>query len=77
MKTHGVKVLDPMADSLQVDWLVVPAEECEDQATIEHIVAVHFRRPHEPWGGARAYVRPVEVRRTRRRVLLLQHSGLE
>lgn len=77
MKKRGVKLIDPVSDTLQVDWLVVPAEHCPDENSVARLVHHHFRQPHEPWGANRAYVREVVVRRTRRRVLLLQYSGLE
>ncbi len=77
MKNRGVKSIDPLSDTLQVDWLVVPAEHCPDENSVARLVQRHFRRPHEPWGANRAYVHEVIVRRTRRRVLLLQYSGLE
>jgi len=76
MRTRGVKLLDPVLDTLQIDWLVVPAEQCgpgeEDQW-----ISSHFRKPHGPWTPSRAFVLPVCVRRSRRRVLFWQQSGLE
>lgn len=76
MKKHGVKILDPSAETLQVDWLLVSADECPDDQTLATLVRRHFRKAHEPWGSNRAYVHEVVVRRTRRRILLLQYSGL-
>jgi hypothetical protein len=77
MRTQGVKVLDPVVDSVQIDWLVVPVEQCQDDEDVGRLIAVYFRRPHEPWGNSRAFVMPVRVRRSRSRVLLCQESGLE
>jgi hypothetical protein len=75
MRTHGVKQLDPVHQTRQLDWLVLPARQCPDPAAEQRIVAVHFRVPHEPWGPELAFVLPVTVRRSRRRVLFVQHSG--
>ncbi len=76
MKKQGVKLLDPLAWTCQVEWLVVPAEECPDQAAERRIVVSHFRKVHEPWSPVRAFVGPVQIRRSRRRVLFCQESGL-
>ena len=72
MRTHGVKQLDPVAQTRQLDWMVLPARLCPDKDAERR---VHVRVPHEPWGPERAFVHPVTVRRSRRRVLFLQHSG--
>ena len=77
MRTRGVKLLDPMLDGVQIDWLVVPVAECRNSQDEWHLISRHFRKPHEPWGSSRAFVQPVCVRRSRRRVLFSQHSGLE
>ena len=77
MRNSGVKLLDPILDTIQTDWLVVPAEDCRDARAEERLIDSHFRRAHEPWGPSRAFVMPVRVRRSRRRVLFLQQSGLE
>jgi hypothetical protein len=69
--------LDPVAETVQIDWLVVSSAFCRDQVMEQRLMAAHFRKPHEPWGGDRAFVHPVEIRRSRRRVLFLQHSGIE
>ena len=76
MRTRGVKVLDPMVDTVQIDWLVVPAEECPSPQHEGPLISQHFRKPHEPWTPNRAFVMPVRVRRSRRRVLFSQQSGL-
>jgi len=76
MRTRGVKVIDPVLQTAQVEWLVVPASQCQDETAEHHLVHTYFRRPHEPWGRERAFVLPVRVRRSRRRVLFCQESGV-
>jgi hypothetical protein len=76
MKTRGVKVFDPILETVQLDWLVIPAAGCRDIAAEQHVVGKYFRKPHEPWGPTRAFVMPVKVRRGRCRVLFSQESGL-
>jgi len=76
MMTRGVKVHDPISDINQVDWLCISVGECPDEETERFLTATHFRVPHEPWGHAGAFVEPVVVRRTRRRILFRQKSGL-
>jgi hypothetical protein len=75
MRTCGVKVLDKVFHTSQVDWLVVHVEECRDELAEQQLIAAHFRVPHPPWGSDRAFVAPVEIRRSRRRVLFRQKSG--
>jgi hypothetical protein len=77
MRTSGVKLLDPVLDTVQIDWLLVPADECRDVHAESRLISCYFRRPHEPWGSSRAFVMPVRVRRSRRKVLFSQQSGLE
>jgi hypothetical protein len=74
---RGVKLLDPVVDTAQIDWLVVPIEECRNDEDEGRLISSHFRKPHEPWGHSRAFVQPVCIRRSRRRVLFYQESGLE
>lgn len=76
MITRGIKFLDPVADTNQVDWLVVSREDCPDETTEQHLVARHFRIPHQPWGSEQAFVSHVVIRRSRRRVLFYQESGI-
>lgn len=76
MRRRGVKLIDPVLQTGQLDWLVVPAKECPDGAAERQVVTVHFRVPHEPWGPDRAFVHPVSIRRSRRRVLFRQESGI-
>ncbi len=77
MKTRGVKLLDPVLETAQIDWLVVPVEECRCQEDEGRLISSHFRKPHEPWGHSGAFVLPVRVRRSRWRVLFWQESGLD
>jgi hypothetical protein len=77
MRTRGVKLLDPVLEIAQIDWLVVPAEECRGDEDEGRLISSHFRRPHEPWGNSGAFVLPVRIRRSRSRVLFCQESGLE
>jgi hypothetical protein len=77
MRTRGVKLLDPDLEHMQIDWLLVSANECRDAHAERKLISRHFRRPHEPWGASRAFVMPVYIRRSRRRVLFCQQSGLE
>jgi hypothetical protein len=76
MRTRGVKVFDPIAETDQLDWLVVPVDECPNEDAERFVITTHFRVPHEPWGSEQAFVREVVVRRSRRRVLFFQESGL-
>ena len=77
MRTRGVKLLDPVLETIQIDWLVVPTRECRDSRDERRLISRHFRLPHEPWGSSRAFVMPVCIRRSSRRVLFSQQSGLE
>lgn len=76
MRTRGMKVLDPVSEINQLDWLIISVDECPDEEAEQFFAAAHFRIPHEPWGPEGAFVQPVVVRRTRRRVLFYQESGL-
>jgi hypothetical protein len=77
MRTRGVKLLDPVLETAQVDWLVVPVEECRSEEDEGRLISSHFRKPHEPWGHSGAFVLPVRIRRSRSRVLFRQESGLQ
>ena len=77
MRTSGVKLLDPVLDTTQIDWLLVPAQQCHNAEDEGRWIDSYFRKAHEPWGPTRAFVMPVRVRRSRRRVLFVQQSGLE
>ena len=76
MKSHGLKVLDPGVESLQLAWLVISVDKCPDMATEEHLAGKYFRKPHEAWAPQRAFVAPVIVRSSRRRKLFYQLSGV-
>jgi len=76
MKIGGVKTFDPLFQTSQLDWLVVPAVECPDKITERHVVSAYFRVPHEPWGPDGAFVQPVRIRRSPGRVLFRQESGV-
>jgi hypothetical protein len=77
MRTRGMKLLDAVLGTMQIDWLVVPVKFCRDSAAEESYIRRHFRKPHEPWAHGGAYVLPVCVRRSSRRVLFFQKSGIE
>jgi hypothetical protein len=76
VKSQGVKVLDRMLETAQVDWLVVSTRDCPDQTAEQRIIRTHFRVPHDAWTSPRAFVQPVTIRRGRNRVLFLQASGI-
>jgi hypothetical protein len=77
MRTQGVKVLDPVFQTEQLEWLLLSARECPDAASEQRIIENYFRSPHSPWGVLRAFVRPVHIRRSRRRVLFCQELGVD
>jgi hypothetical protein len=77
MRTRGVRLLDPVFADVQVDWLMVSVDECRDDHDERQLISKHFRKPHESWCPTHAYVSPVDVRRSRRRILFVQWSGLE
>jgi hypothetical protein len=77
MKNYGSKLLDSVLGLVQVDWLIVPLSECRDPSTESQFIRKYFRKPHEPWKPDGAFVQPVNVRRSRRRVLFFQESGLQ
>ncbi|HUT14384.1 MAG TPA: hypothetical protein VMY42_28115 [Thermoguttaceae bacterium] len=76
MRTRGMKTCDPLLGSVQIDWLVVPVGECPDDDAEGRLIRTHFRKVHEPWEPAGAFVLPVRISRSRRRVLFRQESGL-
>ncbi len=76
MKTHGIEVLDPVLETNQLEWMVLPTRECPDQDSERRVIRSCFRLPHEEWGPIGAYVRPVQVRRGRHWVLFRQLSGI-
>jgi hypothetical protein len=76
MRTYGVKVLDGF-ETAQLQWLVLPVSRCPDEEAEQRVAASFFKLPHEPWASPPAFVQPVVVRRSRRRVLFCQQSGLQ
>ena len=77
MRTQGSKVIDPTLETDVLEWLIVPVRECPDEVSERRIVASYFRVPHSHWGVLRAFVRPVQIRRSRRRVLFCQQLGID
>ena len=59
MRTRGVKIGDPVVAADQLDWMLLSSSECPNDGAEQRVIAAHFRRPHEPWGGDRAFVLPV------------------
>ena len=76
MRSQGVKFLDRVLQNSQVHWLVLRREECPDEHSERRIILSYFRVPHEPWTLPAAFVHPVRVRRSRRRVIFYQESGV-
>lgn len=77
MRTRGIRLLDSVLGTKQIDWLLFSIAECRDKNAENQVIRMHFRQPHEPWGHRGAFVLPVCVRRSRRRVLFFQQSGIE
>jgi len=77
MKTRGTRVIDPTLETELLEWLVVSVADCPDELSERRIIARFFRRPHATGGAIRAFVRPVQVRRSRRRVLFSQQIGID
>lgn len=73
MRKSGTKQLD---DVRQIDWLIVPAGRCPDQSTLDSLIARYFRIPHGPSGNDLTFVQEVRIRRSRRRILFHQESGV-
>jgi len=73
MRKSGVKCFD---DIRQIDWLIVPADQCPNQSAQERLIACHFRIPHDPSGSDLTFVQEVSIRRSRRRILFRQESGV-
>jgi len=76
MITRGVKLLDPVAEINQVDWLFISRDQCPSEEAERQLMVRHFRIPHQPWGAGQAFVGNVVIRRSRRRVLFSQESGV-
>jgi hypothetical protein len=77
MRTNGVKVLDPGFQTRQCEWLLLSVRQCPDAASEQRIIMSYFRAPQSPTGALRAFVRPVQIRRSRHRVLFCQELGIE
>jgi hypothetical protein len=76
MRTQGIKFQDRVLQTSQIHWLVVRRSECPDEHFERRIILAFFRVAHEPWSQPAAFVRPVQVRRSRRRILFCQESGI-
>jgi len=76
MQRAGTYLPDPVMEHEQVDWMLVSVSECPNSEAEEYFIRTYFRVPHEPYGPRGAFVRPVEVRRTRNWVLFRQVSGI-
>ena len=73
MRKSGVKRLD---DIRQIDWLIVQADQCSNPSAQEGLIACHFRIPHDPSGNDLTFVQEVSIRRSSRRILFRQESGV-
>lgn len=72
----GVKVVDHVLDTMQIDWLLISKTDCPNPEEEHRLISSHFRKPHDPWGAEGAFVTPVSVRYGRNRILFRQESGL-
>ncbi len=77
MRNQGTRILDRAGETRRMQWLMVFAHECRDRAAEERLIGSHFLRPHTRWSWPPAFVDPVVVQRTRRRVFMSQISGVE
>jgi hypothetical protein len=75
MRNQGIRKLDK-ADSEQIVWLVLSSAECPDSISERRVEASFFLVPHNAWSWPAAFADPVYVRRTRRRILFIQHAGV-
>ncbi len=73
MRKSGVKCLD---DIRQIDWLIVATGQCTNQSAQQRLIARHFRIPHGPSGNDLTFVQEVKIRRSSRRILFRQESGV-
>ncbi len=73
MRKSGIKRLD---ETRQIDWLIISAERCSERSAQESLIARHFRIPHEPSGNDLTFVQEVKIRRSQRRILFHQESGV-
>jgi hypothetical protein len=75
MRDRGTRILD-RAETRQVRWLVVSADDCPGESAEQKIIRGCFPVPHAAWTWPPAFVGPVLVYRTRRRVLFRQQAGI-
>ena len=73
---QGTRVLDRLTETSQIRWLAVSARDCADDMAEKRLVQRHFPVPHRMWSWPSAFVEPVVIRRTRRRVLFCQRLGV-
>ena len=72
MRTRGVKLLDPLIETFQIDWLLLPVAECPREEDEIRVISSQFRKPHKPWGhSSGSESRPVCVRRSSQQHALL------
>jgi hypothetical protein len=76
MRNQGIQFQDQVLQLRQVHWLFVNRRECPDEPSERRIIHAFFRVAHEPWSQPAAFVCPVQVRRSRRRILFRQESGI-
>ena len=77
MRNSGVKLLDPVLETAQIDWMIVPVEECRDAKDEERVIFRYFRKPHDACSPHRALtVMPVSSAAAAAGVLFSQQSGL-
>lgn len=74
--SRGVKFIDQICHEDQLDWLMLEVRECPDLETEAVVISRHFRVPHPPAENDPSFVEPVTIRRTSRRVLFRQRSGI-
>ncbi len=75
MRYRGMRVLDT-TETQQLVWLLLQSGECPDASAERRVEESHFLVPHESWNSPPAFVDPVHVRRTRRRILFVQCAGV-
>jgi hypothetical protein len=75
MREQGIRIIDD-TETRQVRWRVVSARDCPDESAEQRIIHSSFPLPHAARGWPWAFVGPVVVRRTCRRVLLWQEAGI-
>ncbi len=75
MRDRGIRILD-YAETRQVRWLLASINECRDESTERRIIRSWFLLPHAAWSCPPAFVEPVVICRSRRRVLFRQQAGV-